>query len=66
MPAHQGRKIHFRGRQNLQHPPRHPLPSPRSRCVKAQQIELDAEYDEFYHPSIILAERVTGYLLMSR
>jgi hypothetical protein len=33
--------------------------------VKAQQIELDAEYDEFCHPSIILAERVTEYLLMS-
>ena len=27
--------------------------------------EPDAEYDEFCHPSIILAERVTEYLLLS-
>jgi hypothetical protein len=39
LPTHQGRKIRFRGRQNLQHPPRHPLSSPRPRCLKAQQIE---------------------------
>jgi hypothetical protein len=37
---YQTASCHFRGRQNLQHPPRHPLPSPRSRCVKAQQIEI--------------------------
>ncbi len=40
--------------------------SPLLLVIAEQELwEPDAEYDEFCHPSIILAERVTEYLLLS-